>query len=454
MKRQVILACIFACALNQTSHVEAEPSALSNQKTRQGSPTRTLGPREVPQVNAAASNVRGLPPLSPDKEQELIQRCLMIIHPSVVDDARAQGTGPWSFGGLITEIANKPTTGIEPLALAESWIQEVKGGFTGNALKAWDQLSGGMRKLDKLPFRLLAIVNRIDLRNNLVLGGTGAGELRFVFGLHDGDGKPIDATVIFEFNVKRTTLNEVRAWGREWYQLRNVDHAKPEFNSLLQQITDQYTLRNADVESPPNRSALGQIRVSISEGKNWRFAEFKVDVQNSGMLVQVTAKQTPQLNFNNSETINQFLRAFQADIVKSRHQVPVKFGGIDFLTKDSNLPAGRPPKFFWNGSKLPDDLLEARHLFSLGTCSGCHARETDTDFFHVGNRNNGVAAPLSQFLKGNRVSDPAGQLAESDPTKPKIREFNDLHQRAEDLRRLVELGAAYESSRVPLNMVH
>jgi hypothetical protein len=50
----------------------------------------------------------------------------------------------------------------------------------------WENASGGPHaplNLAKAPFRLLAIVNRIDLRDNFAYGGGGgsAGEARFVF---------------------------------------------------------------------------------------------------------------------------------------------------------------------------------------------------------------------------------------------------------------------------------
>jgi hypothetical protein len=419
------------------------------------SSSRRLGPREfVPEDRLSALTRFKLAPLSPGDERELIERSLMVTHPAVVDNPRASGPGPWSFGTLMTEIANQPVTGIEPRKLVEGWLDEVKGAFKTTTLATWDQLSGSKRTMDTLPFRLLAIINRIDLRRNLVLGGTGAGELRFIYGLHSADGTPANVTVIFEFAVKRTTFNEIRAWGRQWYQLRLIDITKPDYCVALQQITDQYTLRGADSDSPPNRSALAQLRVSIDEGRNWRFAEFKVDERNTGRLIQVTAKQTPELSLNGTETINRFLAAYQTEILGNRHDTPVLFEGQEFLATNSNLSSGRPPDFFWNGVKLPADLLEVRHLFSLNTCSGCHARETDTDFFHVGNRKKGVPAPLSKFLTGNEVADPAGQKGEGTPATEKVRRFDDLKLRALDLQRLVEIGPNYELTRQPLNAVH
>src|SRR6185295_13674484 len=139
-------------------------------------------------------------------EQALIERSLMLTDLKVVNDPRCQGLGPWSFAGLMTEVTNAPVTGLDPKQLVYDWINAVEGTFTMSALEAWDKLSGGSGeveeikverlKLEKVPFRLLAIVNRIDLRKNLVLGGTGAGELRFVYVLHDAAGVALNVTVI------------------------------------------------------------------------------------------------------------------------------------------------------------------------------------------------------------------------------------------------------------------
>jgi hypothetical protein len=72
---------------------------------------------------------------------------------------------------------------------------------------------------------------------------------------------------------------------------------------------------------------------------------------------------------------------------------------------------------------------EARHLFSLGTCNGCHGfGETGTEFLHVSPRAPGAPSGLSGFLRG---------LALADPVTGEIRTFNDLQRRKLDLERLV-----------------
>ena len=63
----------------------------------------------------------------------------------------------------------------------------------------------------------------------------------------------------------------------------------------------------------------------------------------------------------------------------------------------------------------PATTNDMRHKFSLNTCNGCHASETNTFFPHIGtgatgatlgHRLPGMAVTLSGFLKGMSMSDP------------------------------------------------
>jgi hypothetical protein len=395
------------------------------------------------------------PELTLQQEQEIIERCLMITHSSVVDDNRAKALGPWSFESLITEMVNEKVTGIEPRKFVENWLDAVGEELSSVAFAAWDTLSNRQRTLETLPFRLLAIVNRIDLRNNLVLGGTGAGEMRFVFGVIDAFSGKFDATVIFEYSIKRTQLDDIREWGRQRYGLKDTPVTDPRYNAALQAVTYQYTRRGAD---PNGGSALGQVRISSRAGRSWQFGEFQLDVARTRSLLRVKTQQTPDTRFDGDrQLMRAFRQEYKSDILARRHRVPERYQSQDFLATRPLISGERPPPFFWSGEDLPADLLEARHLFSLNTCTACHAAETATDFFHVGPRDVGAAAPLSRFLTGDggfTVDDPAGQKDEANPANVKKRPFHDLAVRVADLQVLVEIGWAYEATRKRPNWVH
>jgi len=133
----------------------------------------------------------------------------------------------WSFKTLMTNMANTPVTGIPAQRFVHNWLKNWLG-VTATLPTAsfpipprpitfrtffpgWDGVNATTLNMDRLPFRLLAIVNRLDLGG----GGYGvqskAGEIRFVFGLVDStssachvNGNPGAAqqmTVIFEYGT-------------------------------------------------------------------------------------------------------------------------------------------------------------------------------------------------------------------------------------------------------------
>ena len=149
---------------------------------------------------------------------------------------------------------------------------------------------------------------------------------------------------------------------------------------VLQKITDQFAAAGTDAESPPNQSALSQLRTNeIALGLTttppiplWEIREFRIDTNNGGYLRQVTAKQTPDRDFADDPankkqlTLAAFINGAQADILAQEHHVPVEFPtGKSFL----GGAAPTPPDAVW---KAPGILNPGWcELFSLGTCSGC-----------------------------------------------------------------------------------
>ena len=138
-----------------------------------------------------------------------VSKSLMVTDPSVVQDpgrtrtactgAGSSSMGKWSFGYLMQEMANTPMTGISTSDFTRKWLdtwmnpQNINGWTVAQratmqtqVIDPWVTASGGPGNpldMSKAPFRLLAIVNRVDLRQNLVYGSGSAGEGRFVFGV-------------------------------------------------------------------------------------------------------------------------------------------------------------------------------------------------------------------------------------------------------------------------------
>jgi hypothetical protein len=408
-------------------------------------------------------------------EQLLKDRSLMITDPNVIHDptrtfdvCTGVGTkmGKWTFGYLMTQMANQAATGQAPAAFTRDWLHqwEVAQNVNTFTIPARPQIRPiiidpwptmfvspwfpfGPRQLDlrQAPFRLLAIVNRVDLRQNLVYGGGSAGEGRFVFEAIDrrpsAPGGPpgcrsLPFTVIFEYGIHKNSCIEARDWGQQWYNLRTLAPNTVAYRNALENITEQFVRANANPSQTPNRSALSQLRTNeIALASPWELREFRFGT--SGLLTSVTTKKEPDQGLLNTDRLVAWINANNAAVAHGTHSVPLTFpDGTPFL--GSRAPVANPSVFWDRGASLPTptfaDLpappaITVRQQFSLGTCSGCHAGETGTQFTHVKPASMQPPA-LSGFLTGISVPDPEA------PHTPS-RTYNDLAARAISLSDLV-----------------
>jgi hypothetical protein len=353
-------------------------------------------------------------------------RSLFIIDPAVVNDPTRAGNpcvsgsnamGPWSFGFLMNEMANTPSTGISGSDFAERWLnswmvnQTINGtsvpkriNVDSQILTPWHMASGGPNApldLAKAPFHLVAIVNRLDLGDNPGYGGpANPGELRFVFGLLDGC-SPTRFAVIFEFGVPPKSCPRTRTLAQAWQNLSTMTPGSGPYNTALQALTDPVVTHGA-MPSKPNGSALNQLRTNeIALSSPWELREFRIN-GSSRLLQETTVKQTPIATLNGSATFASYVNTFQTDILLRRDVVPMQFpSGSPYLAGNAPIPPS-----FWNAFGINNN--NARNLASLATCSGCHRGETNTPFVHV-NPNTPIGSPaaLSGFLTGITVADPA-----------------------------------------------
>ena len=363
-------------------------------------------------------------------------RELMIKNVSVVDDpirtqpgdpALDPRAGAWTFGRLMENMA--PTAAAAPDMVEQlftTWLADrTVNGFTVPArtfmqqqvLDTWPRTANGKLDLGKSPLRLLTIVNRIDLRN---LAAGNAGEGRFVFGVLDANGFPLQFTVILEYHLPATTQANVLDWASSWHALGSHPFPSEEYNVALQALTARFAGRNA-APGLVNGSALSQLRTNeIAISSPWELREFTLSAA-TGFLREDTIKLTPDLGFDGTPALANFINANESAIIAEQHTVPLTFQGAPFLggAVFNNLTAWRAPGINNN---------EARHHFSLNTCNGCHSsEETGTGFLQVNPRFPGSEAQLSGFLTGITVSDPVTFAP---------RTFNDLARRKSDLTQL------------------
>ena len=439
------------------------------------------------------------------------QNSLFITDLSVVEDqARTynvitgQGTpqGAWTFGELMKNMAggyadeaNPSTTEVTQVReFIKQWIVSLYSQFTVNNItsphidatqvikpiayqwlyKAYDDLGmsevnfahtnldtvSWIEYLDSLttaeqmntflsvaPFKLTAIVNRIDLRGNTAYNpdnGVNAGETRFIFsliqtkenfgpdnglnnqgkpiryystGAHGGGGALMDwdgMNVILEYSNIAGSECSIKSLGEQWKALSEDTLGTDTYLNNLQAITDLVTTRNANPNGI-NGSAISQVRTNTKLFNNnpdharWSLREFTLN-ETTGFLKNSPTKNMPLGNIrrNSKHLANQAIGASSEQTVDWVYDNMGR--RVSVMAGNHNLPNNRlaPTSSmsdemqsyyalgFWH-QDFPDDVYdddnynqaaspddkEIRHQLSLNSCMGCHGAETKTLFTMV-----------------------------------------------------------------------
>lgn len=388
--------------------------------------------------------------------EDIRNKSVYIIDLSVVEDrtrtllanpATSNPDGAWTFNKVMQNLANTAATGVSTEDFTLNWLQTwlkqnntvngdvltVKPGIS-TVINAWPKVAG-TQKLDmkKSPFKLLAIVNRLDLMENPIFSSKdNGGELRFVFGLMQNN-RPVSCVIIFEFGVNKKGT-ELKKYADKWTKLSTLTVGQPEYNSLLQEITDDVTAAGKN-PSKPNSSNLNQLRTDeIAFGGSWELREFNIN-STSHLLENVTIKQEPASKFNSDAAMKTLLHNYvsknEAAIEKNQYKIPQQFEGTNMLGGFSNFPNGG----VWGdaqGQFLKSN--KARFIISINTCSGCHLNEVGTPgFLHNQNAAFNSITSLSGFIRGKNFAKPLGTSTEDfefTDTRQIKRSFNDLARRA------------------------
>lgn len=232
----------------------------------------------------------------------------------------------------------------------EPWLRKVYSNPTLRVTPTnWESLWNNCDEsllLQYAPFKLTAIVNRLDLRGSTAYAPSvsKAGETRFVFSLVAGysetagsppyglvAGKPpvnIDQisgafqnfidwkgmNVIFEYGNVQTNKCDLRNFAQAWLDLSSyTSFPDANFNADLEKLTNTVTALNAS-PSKPNGSALNRIRTNERilfptdrtngswRASDWEFRQFEIDAS-TGLLKQVPLTNTPVNESNHSETL-------------------------------------------------------------------------------------------------------------------------------------------------------
>jgi hypothetical protein len=432
--------------------IASEPSAVTEAGPGQeasfslGVASSAEAGAQVAAIPFAVTDVRGgLEPLRGQVTYEVAtvagcqvraEREILIRDVSVVDDpqrttfdgpAGDPRTGAWTFGRLARDLAPTPEQAPELVErLLSTWLEDqTVNGFLipkrpsmqEKLLSFWPRRPDGRLDLERLPLRLLAIANRIDLRD---LARGNAGEGRFVFGVIGQSGRGLEFTFILEYKLPAATEADLLAWAHQWHALAELPFPSAEYNDALQAITDRFAGRGA-AAGALNGSTLSQLRTNEFElGIPWEFREFHLGPD--GFLHPAPVAGTPDISLDNGDRLARYINANENTILAERHVVPESFEDAPFVAGAIINDA----RDFWAAPGVNNP--EVRHKFSLNTCNGCHGAETGTKFLHIRPRGAGTEAALSEFMTGVQVAD---------PVDGRSRRLGELDRRAADLRGFV-----------------
>ena len=376
--------------------------------------------------------------------------------------------GKWTFGRLMQGLAGSEDATKDFL---REWLLQLQGGGTVNGfpvpprpklrsgfLDPWCKASTSndctLLPDDKLeldpaiaPFRLLAIVNRIDLADVFTYGSTqpsDAGEVRFVFSAEKWDDCKADVRffVIIEYQVKKTTCDDLTKWAKEWLDLGKA--ATTDYNKKLEEIVETV------VAAP-----VGRVRVRTSEvafapdtrpgdpvdSESWAMRQFELD-HNTGKMVAKPLNRTPDGSFQEAPDLADLKKWIETspheyDINWDRHEIPDRLEAKPLAAGVGKMRPERTnnPGTFW---KLPGvgntSYPETRHHFSLNTCTACHAGETVTEATHVTPGGFNDPVKRSKFLDGGLVvTDPRGDKNPNNSNKVYEHEYAELKRREQVL---------------------
>jgi hypothetical protein len=360
---------------------------------------------------------------------------LVVVDPGVLSDPRASNaaTGPWSFRFAIE---NMTPRGYDPGEFVRDWLLKWEtqtfngfpldapgetrvGGLRRTLLCPWlkgtaenacndDCSTCAGQKLDlaQAPFRLIAITNRLDLRDEVASEPSGEGRLLFTLTNGPADdpaSRPLAMTVIFEYYLPES--RSPREWAETWHHLGTFKALDEPYRAALEEVTNSYTRRDSRPEGM-NGSALAQLRTNES-ALHWIWQLRQFNLGRSGELDLGPMRNTPALQFNNSTRLADYINSHSAEILANRYEVPTSMLGA---STDAFAIS-------WSAPGVGEPLRKA---FATGTCGGCHTTESTAidNAFHVSPFREGVAK-LSRF-----IHDPNGGA-------------DDLSRRAQVMRRIL-----------------
>lgn len=388
-------------------------------------------------------------PTDIDPERELVIRSL-----AVVNSAYAEGMGPWSFGFLMKNLA---PPNIDPADFAEQWLLDWSAKAAENPddfwvlpsdeaeypdseaagyraasilqfLSSWPRTANGKLDLSKSPFRLQAVINRLDrnegrlsycayVANTTVYEGRDLGEV-------------LDLSLIFEYALPAVgadgTVQDAAWWANQWHQLSQYPLHSPEYREALKTLTNRFTVIGVSPERPFG-SALSALRTNeqvsdLGPGTDvtpvWQLTGFKHS-PTTGLLEMEQLPDTPNIEYDKydcNDTDSDLCQQQLVDyLLENRAGILAGTWHVDSARIQlATYGPVFPTMFSWlknveTPAGLSDDEWEQlRITFSNLSCNGCHGlgrgyRDTmliqPHEFLQVSERDAREPSSFSPFLK-------------------------------------------------------
>jgi hypothetical protein len=368
------------------------------------------------------------------------EKALLIRGTDVVDstdfqsDPAYSNSGPWSFASVIDRAFRRSGTAPEAV---QGKIQEWAATPSPELrllVKFWKAVDPKLKSVNKIPLRLLAVVNRIDLATmSCGPGKIGGAEVRFVYaGIPQPPEKPF-FTGIVEFVLPCMSKADFQTMGAEWISLASEPSST--YLQQLERILDRRTSQASSV----------RVRVNGKQEATWNLGQFGVNAQ--GIVRQGADRQPDQTKVlyncaDRNTDFNEFVKSSLNSILNSNYV----FTGQTFGTNIGTI-IGATPSVLTLANLIVNSVKtdEARFSLSLNSCTGCHGWETvrkadDNDvapFDHVKYRPYRQQSLLSNFLTGTETGNPGvglwtvqpPVLSQCNPPQASARHYNDLLRR-------------------------
>ena len=366
---------------------------------------------------------------------------LLITNRKVLDNYRSVGNGAWSIGHLLENLYQYPdwTTAGEEV---ERWLNhgflraynysdeliQPQALFYDLVLSKWPRRPNYSLDLEKSPFYLTAIVNRVD---SLADGEVGGARFVFTFAHFINSENGVDNrqagrfTIAIEYALPKE-LDGVpmtrEAWSKKWLKLSEFEIGSEPYLQELEKLTESIVLSKSSLAqirtnfglywtSIRNSKTLPRLEDVMSDGSShssfiWDFREFKLsDNVYSNLSYLSPMINTPKMAYKDS--ISTWIQENIDDILNNSFVLP------PHLRANHSMVSERPGKLWASDlADKPGQLGAAYKRFNMATCVGCHSECRachdgffDLSQFHLIRRRTSAPGPgetsVSPFLKND-----------------------------------------------------